>query len=420
VNVLVQIRDDGLREDVVEVARGAGWATHEARTPDELVARVEECGARALVLEVHDHHCLDAVRRLAADVAVVAIGHETGLEQRVAVLRHGARAFLRKPFDAAALEHALVRAVPREGGLPGLEARADDDALVARDPCTMRLRARLESAAASDATVRILGETGTGKRWLARHLHQRSARSRGPLVVVSCAGLSAASAKRELFGRGDVALEDRGHGRVSVARGGTLVLANVDELPPALEPALLRLLLEREPGAGGARQVAEDARIVATARGEAASRSAVIDRLDVITLRVPPLRERPDDLPVLAGVLLAHFARLAGEPAPTLAAEAVDWLSARPWRGNVRELENLMRRAVLLHPGRRLAPEHLASLSSSERATGIAPSLDLRELERSAVERALELAGGNRTHAARALGISVRGLRNKIRRFGLG
>ncbi|MGI9538990.1 MAG: sigma-54-dependent transcriptional regulator, partial [Miltoncostaeaceae bacterium] len=311
-NVLVQIRDDGLREDVVEVARGAGWATHEARTPDEVAVRLEECGARALVLEVHDRDGLDDVRRLAADVAVVAIGHEPGLEQRVAVLRHGARAFLRKPFAAAALEHALIRAVPREGPLPGREESADDEFLIARDSCTKRLLARLESAANSDATVRIVGESGTGKLWLARHLHRRSARSRGPLVVVSCAGLSAPIAKRELFGRGDVAPGDPGHGRVSAARGGTLVLAHVDELPPALEPALLRLLLEREPDAAGAGQGTENARIVATARGEAASRSAVVDRLDVITLRVPPLRERPADLPILAEVLLSHFARLAG------------------------------------------------------------------------------------------------------------
>ena len=428
-NVLVQIRSAGLREGVLAVTRAAGYRAAEASGTREALRCLDEMVARAVILEVDDAaglQALEALREAAPDVAVVAIGKEPSVEHVVEAFRRGAQDYLRKPFDIGSLERALARHVPAPGEGPETEE------FLARDPAMLRLLARLENAAASDATIRIVGESGTGKDRLTRRIHRLSARRRGAYVVVSCAALPPTLAESELFGHARGAFTGA-HGprvgQIAAADGGTLVLDGIGDLALELQPKLLRVLQERELTPVGTRNpVPVDLRVVATSQRELDAevaagrfREDLYYRLDVITLRVPPLRERRQDIPLLAEAFLERFARAAGEEPARLGPDALAKISARPFRGNVRELENLMRRAALLFPGRQvdaLHLEHPAPNGTSSLSLASA-SLDLREMERSTIHRALEFTGGNRTAASRALGISARTLRNKIQRYQL-
>jgi two-component system response regulator FlrC len=296
-----------------------------------------------------------------------------------------------------------------------------------------RVLERAAAAAATEATVLITGESGTGKDLLARWIHRSSPRRSGPFVTVNCAALPEGLAESELFGHERGAFTgalDARPGQIALAGGGTLLLDEVNEAPPSLQPKLLRVLQEREVHpVGGLAPRAVDLRILATTqrelRAEVAAgrfREDLFYRLDVIVLRIPPLRERPADVPELARALLARLAAAHGAEPPRLGERALRELARQPLRGNVRELANLMRRAVVLAPGREVELERLL-----ERRPPAAPpargllegTLNLRELERRAILRSLAESGGNRTEASRALGISVRTLRNKIRAYGL-
>ena len=428
-NVLAQIRSDGLRTDVLAVARAAGYRTAEATSTREALRCLEELGARGAIVEVDDAlglRAVEALREAAPHLAIIAIGDEPGVERVVEAFRRGAQDFLRKPFDIASLERALARHLPAPG-----EA-SDAEPFLARDPAMLRLLAQLEKAAVSDATIRIVGESGTGKDRLARRIHALSPRRRGAYVVVNCAALPSALAESELFGhaRGAFTGAHRARvGQIAAADGGTLVLDEVGDLSLGLQPKLLRVLQERELTPVGSRSpLPVDLRVVATSQRELDAevaagrfREDLYYRLDVIRLRVPPLRERRQDVPVLAETFLERFAQAAGEEPARLGSDALAELSARPFRGNVRELENLMRRAALLFPGRQVDLLRLErpGMPGAQNAPVTPLSLDLREVERSTICRALTLTGGNRTAASRALGISVRTLRNKIQRYQL-
>jgi two-component system response regulator FlrC len=302
--------------------------------------------------------------------------------------------------------------------------------ILTTDAVLQRVLREASAAAATDTTVLIVGESGTGKDLLARHLHDHSARRLGPFVAVSCAALPESLAECELFGHERGAFTGAGEartGQIAAAEGGTLLLDEVAAMEPWLQPKLLRVIQEREVlPVGGLRPRPVDLRIVATTQRELGPevaagrfREDLYYRLDVIVLRIPPLRERIGDLPLLAGAFLSRFAEAAGAEAPRLPAEALHRLAKHPFRGNVRELENLMRRAVFMFPGREIDAELLLRPASAAGASRAAHTLNLKELERQAITRSLQESEGNRTRAARVLGISVRTLRNKIRLYGL-
>lgn len=427
--VLVRLRDDGLRSDVLSVARAAGYATEEARTDAEALAAVREGGLDAVLLEAgrRDDLCLvRELRHVTSDLGVIAVGASPDVDLVVGAFREGVLDFLRMPFDVTALERALVRS-RRSRQVPPPTER-----FLTRDPATRLLLDQLDRVADSDATVCLFGESGTGKDLLARWIHQASPRRHGRFVVVNCAGLAPDLAESELFGhaRGAFtgALEER-EGRLAAANGGTLVLDEVGDLAPVLQPKLLRALQEREIQPLGARTPRPlDIRVLVTTQRDLASdvaagrfRADLYYRLDVVSVRIPPLRERPADLEPLARTFLERFAEANGADPAELDEAVLHRLAERPFRGNVRELENLMRRAALLFPGQPIEWERLRAPGPGpkEAEAEELPSVNLRDLERQAVIRSLEMTHGNRTLASKALGISVRTLRNKIRLYGL-
>jgi len=311
-----------------------------------------------------------------------------------------------------------LHATPPEAGAPPVAASA----------AMRELLEAAEDVAATPTTVLLLGESGTGKELVARHLHARSGRP-GPWVAVNCAALPAELLESELFGHERGAFTgatERRQGRFEQAHRGTLLLDEISELPLLLQAKLLRVLQEREVDrVGGQRPVPVDVRVIATTNRDLAEmvrrgqfRSDLFFRLDVFPMVVPPLRQRPDDLPLLATALAGEAAARLDRPAPALSAAALEALRRHSFPGNVRELRNLLERAVVRCRGAVVEPHHLGLSPALAGGAPAAPAelpLDLATLERMAIVEALRRVHGNRTHAARLLGIGLRTLRNKLR-----
>jgi two-component system, NtrC family, response regulator AtoC len=313
-------------------------------------------------------------------------------------------------------------------------ATADTDVLVAEDAAMRELFELARRAARSDVTVLLTGETGSGKEVVAAEIHRASARAGGPYVRINCASIPETLIESELFGheRGAFTGAERQHvGFVERAHGGTLLFDEIGELPLSMQAKLLRVLEERKVRRVGATdEIDVDVRYVAATNRDlereverGSFRHDLFFRLSAMTVRVPPLRERPKDLPQLA----AHFAQRATKAAKRPAARFTDGfkqaLLRYPWPGNVRELRNVIERAVILASGPELTvtelPERLAVLAplAPRAASPMRERLD--DVERRALVEALREAGGNRTHAARRLGISRRALIYKLKKFNL-
>jgi two-component system response regulator HydG len=377
---------------------------------------------------------LRAARARPGPPEVVVITAYGSAESAVEAMKSGAADYVTKPFSMDELRLRVQRLAAQrsaEADRQSLVARLTPS-LVAESPAMRATLATVERVAASEATVLFLGESGTGKSQLARYLHYRSRRAAGPLVEVHCAALPEALLEGELFGHEKGAFTGATHrrpGHLSAADGGTLFLDEIGEITPATQVKLLRFLQDRTfvpLGATEARTV--DARIIAATNAdlEAAVRAGRFRedlwyRLDVFSVRVPPLRDRREDVLALAHRFLAG----RGVPADALRPEARDRLLGHAWPGNVRELENVMERALILAGDGPIEAAHVArapppgALSSGASAL-LREGFCLDDLERELVVAALQRAGGNKTAAARLLGISRRRLYTLLSGFAIG
>ncbi len=301
--------------------------------------------------------------------------------------------------------------------------------LIGQSPELKSVIRAAQLVARTDATVLIEGETGTGKELLARGLHQASRRADGPFVAINCAALPESLAEAELFGHARGAYTGAGEARpgfVRQAAGGTLFLDEVGELPLAVQARLLRLLEAGEIQPLGEHRVQRvDLRIVAATHqplerlaAEGRFRRDLFYRLAVVPLQLPPLRMRHGDVLLLAEHFLGHFSRQHDLPRPRLTAAARARLAAADWPGNVRELRNLCERLCILMPGRTLDAGNLPLADSrAESDATVMPTLQLARLEREAIRQALARCGGNKTRAARLLGISRDTLNYRLRKL---
>ena len=411
------------------IARGARLDQADGIEPALVRLRIDARVDLVLCELLHDIAAL--VRALASErinVPVVACGTGNDPDAAVRAIRAGAREFLPLPPDPD-----LIAAI--------LEAASGEThALVVRDPAMEATVRRAEQVAGADASVLITGESGTGKEILARHIHRRSRRAAGPFVALNCAAIPDNLLESELFGHEKGAFSGavaRRVGKFEAADGGTLLLDEVSEMDVRLQAKLLRALQEREiDRLGGAAAVKVNVRILATtnrdlpvevARGT--FREDLYFRLNVVALRVPPLRERPGDVAALAEYFARRYAAVNGLPYRPLARAALVRLAGHGWRGNVRELENTIHRAVLLAVGEEidetaveLGPQSTLIGSAAPashpdgRLAGIASLVGRRmdDVERDLIIETLSHTLGNRTHAATILGISIRALRNKL------
>ncbi|SEH26831.1 DNA-binding transcriptional response regulator, NtrC family, contains REC, AAA-type ATPase, and a Fis-type DNA-binding domains [Methylobacterium sp. 275MFSha3.1] len=362
---------------------------------------------------------------------VVACGVSADASAAVAAIRAGAKEYIPLPPDPE-----MIAAV--------LEAVATDRAaFVWRDPSMERVVKLAEQVARSEASVLITGESGTGKEVLARHVHQKSNRAGKPFVSVNCAAIPEALLESELFGHEKGAFTGavaRRIGRFEEANGGTLLLDEISEMDVRLQAKLLRALQERViDRVGGTAPVRVDIRVLATSNRNLAEevrkgtfREDLLYRLNVVGLRLPPLRERPADILELATHFARKYAAVNGMPVRSLSAEARALVLRNPWRGNVRELENTLHRAVLLASGDAIGPEAILSPEGetfavegpaaraaqvAEAATRGLVGRTVAQVECDLILDTLDHCLGNRTHAAKILGISIRTLRNKLNEY---
>jgi DNA-binding NtrC family response regulator len=352
-------------------------------------------------------------------------------------LKSGAFDYLPKPFELDELEAVTARAI-ETGSLRREVRRAAATELLGKPfvgdaPSFRRVVAQALKLAPRNVPVLVQGETGTGKELLASLLHAGSERRRGPLVRFNCAAVSAELAESELFGhaRGAFTGANAAHrGYFAQADGGTLVLDEVGELPQKLQPKLLRALQSGEIQPVGSAPVRVDVRVVSCTnrdlRAEVAAkrfREDLLYRLAVVELMMPPLRERREDVPRLAQVFAQSAAERFGLEGVTLDTDLLEALAARPYPGNVRELENTVTRLVALSDGGRLGRSSLGTTATSRPADGVRGG-SFREkvelLERSLLTEALSAAAGNQSEAARQLGLSRATFLDKLKRYGLG
>jgi two-component system, NtrC family, response regulator AtoC len=392
---------------------------------------------------------------------VVMISAHGEISDAVAALKSGASDYLTKPFDPDELTRRLTALVASRRSEDMLEAgkrtATGEVRLVGGSPAMRELASQIERVAGSDSTVLVTGESGTGKEVVARELHARGSRAEEPFVAVNIGGIHESLMESELFGheKGSfTGATSRKVGLFELAGNGTLFLDEIGEMPPNLQVKLLRVLQERKiRRLGGTADLPVRARIVsATNRDiEAMVRSGsfredLYYRLNVVRLLIPPLRERVADVPDIANYLVARIAARMNRPPRPIEAEAMDALRSYPFPGNVRELENVIERALIYCRGDRItlgdidlrdrgvdrletnspraagsacnaASAEPAAISVSAPAPTHGASIDT--LERDAIVAALARHAGNRTHAAEELGISRRTIINKIRAYGL-
>jgi DNA-binding NtrC family response regulator len=378
-----------------------------------------------------------AARARDPDLPLLVVTAARTLESAVEAMRAGAWDYLAKPVDPALLAQAARRASERRALSRDvrdlrdrLAERAGLDAIVGRSHAVRKLRQQIERVLDSDVSVCVLGESGTGKELVARALHDAGRRRGGPFVTLHCGAIPAALQESELFGHERGAFTGASHqhrGRFEQAHHGTLFLDEVAETSPAAQASLLRTLQEKTVRRlGGTRDLAVDVRVVcATHRdleAEVAAgrfRQDLYYRLVVFPLRVPPLRDRLEDLPLLVGHFLRRLRNDVGRTIERASPDFLDALARHDWPGNVRELQNVVHRAMLSSEGDELRvsdlPAALRGAPDARAEPGEAPqgalvdeesgTVSLAELERDAIRRALAQAGGNVTKAAKLLGL---------------
>jgi two-component system, NtrC family, response regulator PilR len=396
-------------------------------------------------MRLPDGDGLDLVRWIQEhrpEVPVAVITAHGNVESAVRALKLGAFDFVSKPLDLGILRKLVGTAVK-------LGTRTDDTTITVRaprllgtSPVMQQLREMIGRVARSQAPVHIYGESGTGKELVAKLIHESGPRSEGPFVPVNCGAIPTELMESELFGhkRGSFtgAVADK-KGLVQGAEGGTLFLDEVADLPLHMQVKLLRLVQEKTVRpVGEAREEAVDVRILsATHRNlsdlvaEGRFREDLYYRINVIEMRVAPLRERPEDIPMLADAILGRLCRRMKVEATSLSPEALRMLQEYPFPGNVRELENVLERALTLSSGGIITPDHI-KLRATVRTAATDPTVpvpavnrnvalgdQLEGIERDAIVKALERTRYNKTAAAKLLGMSFRALRYRIKKLGI-
>jgi DNA-binding NtrC family response regulator len=393
---------------------------------------------------------LDRVREVHPELPVVLITAHGSVALAVDAMKRGAADFVQKPFDKDEIGFVVGKALEgSKGERTGVPSAAPGGGFIGESQPMKDVFTTIKKVAATNATVLVRGETGTGKELVASALHEASPRKDEAFVRVHCAALPETLLESELFGYEKGAFTGattRKPGRVELAHKGTLFLDEIGDISPAVQVKLLRVIQEREfERVGGTQTVRVDVRfVVATHRdlekmvAEKTFREDLFYRLNVVPIVVPPLRARGDDAARLARHFAVTFAKSCGRPKTTIAEDAIALLGTQPWPGNVRQLQNFIERIVVLADDeivKRSDVERELARSSSTGGTASAPpptsataeaaggelSLDARrrETEKDALVRALAQAGDNRTRAARLLGVSRRTLYNKLKEHGL-
>ena len=444
-SVMVVDDEPGIRTALRANFLRHGWQVQTAASVSEAIRNVEN---REFSLVVSDMRMPDgtglevmrAARKAWPETAVILLTAYGSVPDAVSAMRDGALDYLTKPIPFDRLQIAAAQLMNRTRNSEPSEDAIAAGEIIGRAPQLLRSLQRARAAASAGADVLIEAESGTGKELLARYIHESSDRADKPFIAVNCAAVPEALLESELFGHGRGAFTGAvaaRSGKFELADGGTILLDEIGEMPLNLQPKLLRVLQEREferLGEGSSVQV--DIRVVATTNVPLATmvdrgqfRADLYYRLNVIPLSLPPLRDRREDIPVLAHHFAEKYAAQCRMEHPHLLPEFIDRLQSHTWPGNVRELANFMRRVLTLSGSSVIDAGcfemefhgHVAPPGVAEaKVSGAMPAgTPIWQVEKMHLEKTLALTDGNRTHAAELLGISLRTLRNKIREYGL-
>ena len=448
--VLVVDDDDAHRGMLRMMLKSWGYTVEEAADGDEAVEKVHAKAFDAVLTDVRmgKVNGIEAMKQILSynpSLPVILMTAYSSVETAVDALRIGAYDYLIKPLDFDALKETLNKAIEHSRlGVENRELRrqfSEENAsteILGRSPAITSMLSMIRTVAPTEATVLITGESGTGKELVARALHAQSLRKDEPLVTVNCAALAETLLESELFGHEKGAFtgaDKRREGRFKQADRGTLFLDEIGEMSIGVQAKLLRALQQGEiQRVGSDKSEHVDVRVIAATNRdlrkeveERRFREDLYFRLNVISLEVPPLRQRKEDIPLLAAHFLSHYAERNHKNVKGFSAQCMDMLLHYDWPGNVRELQNAVERAVILCTGEYVTgpelPVNIAKLAaeampkSSEVSSSLA-GLPLEEVERRAIEETLRETGDNKSAAARKLGITRATLHKKLRKYG--
>jgi DNA-binding NtrC family response regulator len=426
--ILIVDDEQQMRLALGEALRRAGYTTSEAGTPGEALTLFRKGGYGLVVSDIRmpEMSGIELLSKLKAadpEIPVVMITAYGTIEDAVEAMKRGAADYLLKPFSPEYLEGVVARVLGSHS-----EPEEERYRIVTEDPQMKKLLAFLKKAAATDATILIQAESGTGKELFARRIHADSLRFGKGFVAVNCAAVPENLLESELFGYEKGAFTGAStdkKGKFELADGGSLLLDEISEMSNLLQAKLLRVLQEKEiDKVGGKNPIPVDVRVIASTNTDLAERvrsgvfrEDLFYRLNVVPITIPPLRERPGDIQVLA----EYFIRRYGGGRLRLGAAALEALLAYRWPGNVRELENAIQRAVIICSGvkEEIEPEDIffSAAAKSPGPAGLQPGGTVREMEKELILATLKRTGGNRTAAAKLLGVSLRTLRNKLNEY---
>ena len=441
--VLVVEDDPDLREALTDTLTMAGYNAIGANNAEQALACLERNDPGLVLTDVQmpgmdGHELLRALKSRHPGIPVVLMTAFGQIDRAVQAMREGAADYLPKPFEP----DKLLAIVARHYQQAGVSA---DAGLLAQDPASLALLELARRVAASDASILLTGESGVGKEVYARYIHLHSRRAKGPFVALNCAAIPENLLESVMFGHEKGAFTGATSpqpGKFEQANGGILLLDEISELPISLQAKLLRVLQEREvERVGGRSMLALDVRVIAATNrnlgrlvGEGHFRNDLYYRLNVFPLEIPPLRDRPEDIPMLARHFLKRHQQVAGRGGFTFTDAAMAELTGYDWPGNIRELGNVVQRAMILAPDAEIGPQHLMlprvssqnmmlqnnasrlgrSLRSSSESTS---EPGLKDIERDTILSALRRLQGSRRKTAEALAMSERTLRHKIKQY---
>jgi len=455
--ILVVEDKESLRTVLRKTLQAEGFEVDEASDAPEAILKLKSTSFVMVLSDLRlprgsGHDVLQAALESDAKTPVVVMTAYGTVEDAVRAMKNGAFDFLSKPVDTSHLLLLVQRAISQRRLLTENLLLKEEFAqrfgiprIVGESTALLDLVEKVKRVAPTNATVLLQGESGTGKELFARALHELSPRKDGPFVAINCAAIPETLLENELFGHEKGAYTGAGAarmGKMEMADRGTLFLDEIGETSPGTQSKLLRVLEERRfERVGGTATISVDLRIVAAtnkdlerAVADRVFREDLYFRLSVVPLRVPPLRERPGDIPCLVEAFVARYSRdLKRKSPPVVTRQASARLMAYPWPGNIRELQNCVERAMILCDGDAIGPEHLhlpeprretATLGATHAADLSLPLAQVataaaREAERGHIERAMEIAGGDKARAAEILKVSCKTLGNKLRDLGL-
>lgn len=449
-NTVLVVDDDPAHRTMLRtLLTGWGYTIFEADDGSKAIERVHEQAFDLILMDVRmvkvsGLEALGEIKAFNPAIPVIIMTAYSSVETAVEALKSGAYDYLTKPLDFDELRLAMQRAMDhrqlREENLllrQSLGNHFDRQNIIGRSPAMVRLLETVAQVAPSEATVLITGESGTGKEMIAGAIHFNSPRKDGPFVKLNCAAITETLLESELFGHEKGAFTGayrRKEGRFRQAHGGSIFLDEISEMSLAMQVKLLRVLQEREiTRVGGEEVIKVDVRLIAATNKDLLReieagrfREDLFYRLNVVTLHMPPIRERREDIPLLAKHFLEVFSQKNRKQIKGFTPQAMDRLLRYEWPGNVRELMNAVERAVVLSNSEYLDEEALPLILTETGEEGekgsrelIAGDLPLEEVEKATILKTLEMAGGNKSETARRLGITRRTLHKKLKKYGV-